>query len=81
MNTTIQRAYMDQTARFPYHRLLSLRGQVEELEAALARPEADLSPRLPALALSALRAAVAAELEAAEREWQPRACSRRTRAA
>jgi len=51
----------------PYHRLLSLRGQVDEIDQALSHP----SRCTPApLALTALRKAVQAELDVAERQWR-----------
>ncbi|HVA23441.1 MAG TPA: hypothetical protein VMW62_03535 [Chloroflexota bacterium] len=57
----------------PYHRLLSLRGQIDEIDAALRSDRhfcATGRLQLPPMALIALRQAVHAELETAEHQWQ-----------
>ena len=62
------------TSTVPYHRLLSLRGQIDEIDAALRCSERPLSASkryaLPPVALIASRKAVEAELEVAEHQWR-----------
>ena len=61
------RAKADESeALVPYHRLLSLRGQLDEIDLALRQP-GRYSP--PPLALTALKKALQVELDAAERGW------------
>ena len=61
-------------APVPYYRLLSLRGHLEEIDAALGHPSQPgrigRRAQLPPLALRALRKVLAAELETAEAEWR-----------
>jgi len=74
-----------QASLVPYHRLLSLRGQLDEIEAALRCSKQLSHPgryrQLPPLALLALRKAIQAELEAAELQWKAQRAASRKRAA